>query len=235
VYYCTFLGQIASEPSAGLAYSYDAFRCIGSALYNKINKNDWRKTTWIAPKDAGTSSDSILQVYDSNLDATKFAKLPAYANLKFRPGQGNVTDYNEWLIGDLPVMRAEEMKFIMIEAQSHISGYRTALEELKNFLSTYRYKSGTSYSATVSSTAAFMKELMVQKRIEFWGEGICFFDYKRLNMKIDRTQSSNYESSFQLKSKDNSVAPWFNYYIPTGETQRNIACKANPDVSGEYK
>jgi len=235
VYYCTFLGQIASEPTAGLAYSYGAYRCIGTYLYNKIGKNDWRKNTWIAPKDAGVQSDSILQVYDSNLDTAQFKNLPAYANLKFRPGEGNVTDYNKWLIGDLPVMRAEEMKFIMIEALSHISGYRTAYTELENFLSTYRYKSGTKYSATVINSAAFIKELMAQKRIEFWGEGICFFDYKRLNMQIDRTQSSNYESSFQLKSMENSVAPWLNYYIPTGETQRNIACKANPDVSGEYK
>jgi len=236
VYYCTFPGQMASEPESGLAYSYNAFRCIGDYLYSKISKNDWRKSTWIAPADAGLGTQAMVTKYDSNLDSVKFANLPAYANLKFRPGEGNTTDYNKWLIGDLPVMRAEEMEFIMLEAEAHISGYSTALTDLKSFLTDNRYNEGTKYSTTsaVNSLETFMKELMLQKRIELWGEGICFFDYKRLNLQVDRSLSTNYESSFQLKSNEGFTAPWMNYYIPTSETQRNNSCKANPDVSGEY-
>lgn len=236
-YYCTFLGQIASEPEAGLAYSYNAYRCIGDYLYGKIKNNDWRKTTWIAPADTVNSkAKEMIVKYQSNLDSARFINLPAYANLKFRPGEGNTKDYNKWLVSDLPVMRAEEMEFIMLEAQAHISGYADALAGLKSFLTDYRYKEGTSYTTTplMNSMNGFLSELLIQKRIEFWGEGICYFDYKRLNLQIDRSQSSNYESSFQLKSRENSVAPWLNYYIPTSETQRNNACKANPDVSGEY-
>lgn len=231
-YYCSFLGQIASEPKSGLAFAYNAYRCIGDNLYSKISKYDWRKKTWIDPEDAGKSTPSILSKYQTLLDSTAFVKLPQYANLKFRPGEGNITDVNTWLIGDLPVMRVEEMYFIKAEAQARAGNISAACSTLKELMDK-RYN-GYPYSCSATTLSAFMTELMLQKRIEFWGEGICFFDYKRLNLQVNRTLSTNYEDAFKLISKENYTAPWMNYFIPKLEIQRNTACKANPDVSGEY-
>jgi len=235
VYYCSFLGQIASEPQSGLAYAYDAYRCIGSYLYKKIESSDWRKNTWINPNDAGKSTTNILNKYQTNLDASSFAKLPAYANLKFRPGSGNIDEISTWLIGDLPIMRMEEMVFIKAEALARSKGYDAGLEELTNFIQVYRFdQDGDSYEPECESLQDFIEELLIQKRIEFWGEGICYFDYKRLNLRVDRSNSTNVEDAFKLVSNKNYCCPWMNYFIPTLETQRNEACKANPDVSGDY-
>ena len=37
----------------------------------------------------------------------------------------------------------------------------------------------------------FRKELILQKRIEFWGEGIIYWDYKRLELSVTRGYSDN--------------------------------------------
>lgn len=52
-YYCTFIAQMTSEPTWGMARYGKAFRMIGKSLYDKISDKDWRKNSWIAPEDAG--------------------------------------------------------------------------------------------------------------------------------------------------------------------------------------
>lgn len=37
----------------GVCNSYAAFKAISKKLFEKIPDEDWRKTTWIAPEDAG--------------------------------------------------------------------------------------------------------------------------------------------------------------------------------------
>ena len=79
----------------------------------------------------------------------------------------------------------------------------------------------------------FITALMVQRRIELWGEGLVFFDYKRLNLPIKRHYAgSNYEASYQLNSYAGYVAPWMNYMIPEDEKDRNPAVVLGPDPSG---
>jgi len=236
-YYCSFLGQTATEPASGLARYGGSYRCISSNLFGKINNNDWRKTTWIAPTDAGKTTETVLNKYLTLVDAETFASFPKYTNLKFRPGSGNTDDYNVWLIGDLPVMRMEEMEFIRCEAIARTQGWEAGLTELKDFIGNQRFTSGkaSSYRASsVTDLPSFLAEMMVQKRIEFWGEGICFFDFKRLNMQVDRTNSNNVEEAFMVKSKQDYCCPWLNFFILQYETNRNSACLANPDVSGYY-
>lgn len=234
IYYCSFLGQTATEALSGLPYAYKAFRCIGDYLYSKIADGDWRKTTWVDPDDAEKSTTAIRQKYQTLLDSVQFKKVPAYANLKFRPGEGDITTIAQWLICDLPVMRAEEMLFIAAEAKARAVGYQEGMKILTNFVQNSRYSSGT-YKPVVGSLNTFLNELMIQKRIELWGEGITYFDYKRLNLQVDRSRSTNVEDAFMIKSKEGYCCPWMNYYIPQGETNRNTACKANPDVSGDYQ
>jgi len=232
-YYCSFLGQTATEPASGLARYGGAYRCISSQLYEKISSYDWRKTSWLAPTDAGKKSPLIVNKYQSLLPDSILAQVPAYANFKFRPGNGNIDDYNEWLISDLPVMRMEEMQFIKAEAKARTEGYESGLNELKTFVS-HRFTNLANYKPEVTDLESFLEELMTQKRIEFWGEGICFFDYKRLNLQVDRTLSSNIEDAFKIKSKRNYCCPWLNFFIMQYETNRNAQCIANPDVSGYY-
>ena len=83
--------------------------------------------------------------------------------------------------------------------------------------------------------ATFKKELLLQKRIEFWGEGILIYDYKRLDEGIDRT-ASNHATVFKLKTEGRS--PQWNIVITRVEFQSNTAINEscnNPDPSDKIE
>lgn len=228
-YYNTLTGVIASEPQWGMSFAYNAYRCIGSNLYGKISTSDWRRRSWINPDDAGNTS--AYENYATLLDAENWAKLPKYSNLKFRPGSGNIDDKYVGLLVDMPLMRVEEMMFIDMEATARIDGVSAGVEKLKDFMNGYRYSDG-SYSPAINTLDDFVSEMMVQKRIEFWGEGICYFDYKRLNLQVRRKDNDNYLATHKINSKKGYTAPWMDFYILDYETSTNTAVILNPDTSG---
>ena len=87
-----------------------------------------------------------------------------------------------------------------------------------------------------SSVESFTNELMLQKRIEFWGEGIVMFDMKRLDMSTRRGYvGTNSPNSYRLNTEGR--APYWNFVITRGETQNNpvIATQNNPDPSQTVK
>ncbi len=226
----TFLGWMCSEATWAMPYNYKTYRCIGKALYDKIGKKDWRRNSWVNPDDAGLSY--VPSNYESNMADADWANLPAYANIKFRAGSGDLDDLTTGLIASLPLMRVEEMYFDYIEAIAHTRGVADAAAALQDFVNTYRYTDG-SYTCTAKDMDSFINALMVQRRIEFWGEGLVFFDYKRLNLPVQRHYSgSNYEANYQLNSYKGYVAPWMNYMIPEDEKDRNPAVVIAPNPSG---
>ena len=232
-YYYTFIGTVSSEPEWGMGRGYKAFRCISSSLYSKMCDSDWRKGAWVSPDDAGKPSAAIK--YETSLKEDDFATLPAYANLKFRPAGGNTTDYYVGLLGDLPLMRMEEMEFINIECTARLRGVSAGYTALTNFMNNYRCDDG-SYDPLVSSSLSdFLNEMMVQKRVEFWGEGIIYFDYKRMNLQVRRKDNTNYQDAFMINSVPGYTAPWMNYFILESEQELNTSIVPNPDTSGAIK
>ena len=140
--------------------------------------------------------------------------IPAYASLKFRPYQGNCTDYTVAALAAYPLMRVEEMYLIEAEAKAHQS-----LSEGANLLCTFvtRYRD-PQYSLNLDSLSEsrLMDEVFTQKRIELWGEGLSFFDYKRLDKPVDRTQypDANYvDSSEQFRTTTRPA--WMNMVFVT--------------------
>lgn len=105
-----------------------------------------------------------------------------YVNIKFRPNNGV---YNTYAIGgatDYPIMRVEEMYFLKAEAALHTNGLGAAKTALEEIVKTRNYN----YMCPASNPAEFMDELVFQKGVEFWGEGINYFDAKRLETGIHR-------------------------------------------------
>ena len=204
-------------------------RCINSSLFRKIYKNDWRKKTWVAPKDAG--ADKVPEGYSTLLKDEQWKYLDPYAGIKFHPGQGNTTDYQVGLLCDIPLMRVEEMYFIKAEALAHCNGLAEGISQLNDFMNNFRCTDGK-YKCKATTMAEFTDELMVQKRLEFWGEGLMFLDYKRLAKKITRYyNNSNFPSTYQLNSMEGYVAPWLNCYIYDYERDQNDSVVLNPDPS----
>ena len=228
-YWYSWLCFMASEAPGITWGGYGTYRGIDKALFDKMPDADWRKTSWVAPGDAGKAA--VPSKYKTILTDEEWGSLPAYTNLKFRLNEGEQTDYNVAMLCDIPLMRVEEMHFILAEAKAHTQGVEAGKKVLDDFMNNYRY-SDASYHCDATDMDAFIKELMVQKRIEFWGEGLVYFDNKRLGLQIQRYYAdSNYPASYQLNSKKGYVAPWLNYYIYDYERNNNPAVVLNPDPS----
>ena len=234
----SLVGEINPEaPWAMPAYG-GAYRLIGSYLYDRIPDEDWRKTTWIAPEDAGkavvpSKYQTLLkdESATSLADNTNFSRVPAYAGLKFRSASGDMVDPLVGMLCDVPVIRVEEMYFIKAEALAYAQGKQAGADELTKFVNTYRYTDG-SYQARSDYYAYLLDDILIQKRIEFWGEGIVYYDYKRLKKGVLRTMpNTNYPDDYQLNSKDGYVAPWMNFYIPSIERSFNEGIVMNPDCT----
>lgn len=211
-------------------YSYAQFTYpgISSYLYSKIPDADFRKSTWYV-QDSGLE----YQLAGTLEDAAATMKYPVnYMSLKFRPAQGNCTDYSVGVAADHPLMRVEEMYFLKMEALAR-TDLSQAISTLESFMNTYRYSDG-SYSCTATTVEEFLQEMMIQKRIEFWGEGILFYDYKRLGLGITRNYKGSVLTNFQKDYLLNTTgcSPQWNICIPLSEMQTNTAITSdlnNPD------
>ena len=237
-YWNSIMGNVASEPTWALPAYGGEYRCISAGLYSYIQDGDWRKTSWIAPEDAG--SKTVPEKYQTQLKDetaaskaanTNFSRLPAYANLKFRPGSGSLDDEQTGMLVDIPLMRVEEMYFIVIECEYYLIGEFTSMEKLENFMNKYRFDEGKRYTAW--NTDSYIIELKSQKYIELWGEGIMYNDYKRLGLPILRDyEGSNYVEPYnKLNHEAFGCAQWLNFYIPeVARTYNNaLSGKMNPD------
>lgn len=167
-----------------------AAKLIDARLYSQIPANDIRKTVFNGPE--GDSSQP-----------TAGAKRE-YANLKF----GND---GSWTM-DYIYMRSAEMILIEAEALARQGKNAEAAVALKALLEN-RITGWNAPSVTV-------EDILLQRRIELWGEGFSYFDLKRNNKGVDR----NYEGTNHLKGYE-KVVPAFDkrwtYQLPNREIQEN--------------
>lgn len=232
-YYSNWSGSICTEATWGMPQIGNCYREIGSYLYGKIGSKDWRKKSWIDPNDAGKAPGTKYRLQEWTEDTVsytdKFTSYPAYANLKMRPR--SATDYITGMYSDTPMMRVEEMYFIDAEATAHTDGVSAGVAKLQTFMNTYRY-TNNGYKCSASTFNAFNTEMLIQKRIEFWGEGLIFFDMKRLKQPVLRSLSTNYGDAYKQDSKDGYVCPTMNLFIPEYAKELNVGLVLNPDCTG---
>ena len=128
-----------------------------------------------------------------------------YVNMKFRPHNG---DYRTHTVGgavDYPIMRIEEMYFLKAEAALHTSGVPAAAKVLEDIVKTRN----SAYTCTATTADTFLDEYVFQKGIEFWGEGINYFDAKRLEVGIHRAyKGSNCERYQHCIDMDGAYVGW---------------------------
>ncbi len=212
--------------------TYCAYRMIDASLYNLIGDSDWRKPTWINPDDAGK-----LAAYEStyargtNLDYDTWAQVPGYVSFKFHPGSGDCSTSTIGNTISLPLMRVEEMYLIEAEAVGRSQGVAAGRALLETFVNSYRYNDG-SYTSTGSGLDGFITDVFNQKRIEFWGEGLIMYDYRRLGKAVTKGYSgTNFPEGYRYNSLPGYVAPWSTFSIPLSEHNYNPAVTLNPDPS----
>ncbi|MFW5492895.1 MAG: RagB/SusD family nutrient uptake outer membrane protein, partial [Prevotella sp.] len=136
-----------------------------------------------------------------------------YTQLKCAPYMGTVG--NSTNANDIPLIRIEEMYYILAEAQAMGGNPSQGNQTLVNFVRTYR---DPSFNSTASTAAAVQEAVFQQRRVEFWGEGITWFDYIRLNKDFDR-RGGGFETNtcFDIHAGDNALI----WRIPYNEIQYN--------------
>lgn len=229
----SFVSYMSPECTWGIAApGYDASRMIDARLFGTIDNNDWRKTTWVAPDDvADQTAYNTKYAKGTSMGYNEWCSIGAYVGMKFHPASGDRTVSTSGNASSFPLMRIEEMYLIEAEAIARTSGVGAGAQLLDSFVNTYRCTDG-SYSAPASSIDDFVDEIFKQKRIEFWGEGLILWDYRRLEKAIVRGYTgTNHYSEYLFNSYPNAVAPWTILYIPDSERNYNTAMVLNPDPS----
>lgn len=178
-------------------------KVINADLYNLIPATDIRKKCW-------DPTGTLVPAPSGGLKAK-------YGILKFLTTTPTATSF----MGDPVYMRAGEMYLIEAEAKAKL-GDATAQDVLFALVN----NRNPSYVKTTNTGQALVDEILLQRRMELWGEGFRFFDLKRLNQPLNRN-CANYASSVGVIATvalgDNS----WQWLIPKDEFN------ANPNIGSQ--
>ncbi len=179
-------------------------KAINSNLYAMIPADDVRKTMW---EPAPTAANFPLP-------STAYARKP-YMNRKFAVKDPSSS------VGDILYMRVAEMYLIEAEAKAHL-GEADAANVLFDLVS----KRNPSYTLSSNTGEALVQEVLIQRRIELWGEGFRFLDLKRLNLALDRT-GSNHNATLATMMKVPAGDNAWQFLFPMDEVNSNPHIKEN--------
>lgn len=232
-------------PEASYGYTPYSHPGVSSVVYERLNDTDFRKKLIISPTHYkwGTiindenkeqlgwiiDESKVEAAYEAfkpytQLSIEEFVGFSPYTFFKFRPAQGERTDH---IIGgtiQVPLMRCEEMYFIEMEALHHTEGATAAVTKLAEFMANRD-------SNYVIRTNDYLDEILFQKHLEFWGEGVAMFDMKRLNIGVNTAyEGTNYDPDRRFIQEGR--LPWWTPMIPKGEVDVNKGINEdtqNPD------
>ncbi|UNY97531.1 RagB/SusD family nutrient uptake outer membrane protein [Zhouia spongiae] len=185
-------------------------RSISNLLYDEISDTDIRKTLWDPTGEHDNLPDGV-SLLDSH------SRFP-YTNQKFiavSNGDSRV---------DVPHMRAAEMYLIEAEALARSGNDANAAQVLYELV----ISRDSDYVLSANTGMSLIDEIMVQRRVELWGEGFRWYDLKRLNQPLDRTgsnQNSTYAGGVMEVSVDDNRWVW---PIPQDEIDANPLIVQNP-------
>lgn len=188
--FASFFSMISANSPGYAGMGYNT-NLIDARLYSKMSDTDLRKQYWFN----GPEGKENTQYYGASLP---------YAPQKFG-------DDGNWTM-DYVYMRAAEMVLIEAEALAHQNKNAEAATALKKLMA--------KRDPAWNKTSVSVNDVVLQRRIELWGEGFAYFDLKRLNKGIDRSYSGNNH----LAGYDIAVPaqdPKWTYQIPRKELQEN--------------
>jgi len=207
-------------------WGYSSLTCpmIDKALYDRISYSDFRKYTFLDP-------DRSVFNYQTCRESGWIEKQVDYLSIKFRCVDGDFETYTVGGVCDVPMMRVEEMYYIEAEATGLSEGVPAGVALLNNFVKTYRQPN---YNCTATSVADFEDEILFQKRVEFWGEGIALFDAKRMGAGCHQSYEGTNAPGDAFKLNCDVIKPNWNMVIPRTEVNNNNALQGfnNPDPTG---
>ena len=200
-------------------YGTRAPKKINAELYAKMSRTDTRRDWW------RPGNDEVMPYLQEKL---KFANI------------------STWM-GDYIFMRVEEMYLTAAEAECRLGEEDAAKADLMALMAvrdpSYTVdKTGTALGATSApdqETGSLLEEILIQRRIELWGEFGRMYDLKRLKQGFRRTAEQGWPGSARLANRptDDPEAYMNVLTIPQAEFDGNINMDADKDQNpaGDYK
>lgn len=216
--YASFYSQMDADHDG---YAQAARRCISPWLYSRISSTDVRRKWWLGDFDNANYATSGQAI--------------RYCQVKFK------FIGTSWL-GDYTYMRAEEMLLTAAEAYCQAGQDGPAREYLSKLMAqrdpAYKgaSKSGkTLGKLTTDLTGSLLEEIIMQRRIELWGEYGRLYDIKRLGQGFkriapDKADNPNFDPSTLLTNFDTTSPGTFAWIlmIPQVELDGNPNIEQNP-------
>ena len=215
--YASFFAHMSQD----VAYGQRAPKQISSWLYKKMSATDERRAWW-DPNDADFSSDN------------------GFIQHKF-----DFADLQTWM-GDYIWMRVEEMYLNAAEAACHKGDDATA----KQYLMELMGKRDPNYSTnktgnalatlTTETTGSLLEEILIQRRIELWGEDGRIYTIRRLHQGFERTSANGWPDGLLIPTHKAAAADPNSYLwvltIPQAEFDGNENMDASKDQNpiGDY-
>ena len=222
LYYYSFYAYQASNASSSMQRQYPL--AISKELYDQIPETDARRKMWLGPTEAewkecnaaGRSTKTLytraFQEYGDKLYSTSLVY--GYMQFKFQatfmPGGGPFNIY-----------RSAEMYLDEAEALCRMGGQDAKVQSLLNELNK---NLDPAYNCTKTG-AELLTEVKLYRRIDLWGEGFDWYDYKRWNEPIVRKSIKNggsFHDTFAITIQPDEGNHW-TYVIPQKEKDYNHA------------
>jgi hypothetical protein len=215
--YASFFAHMSQD----IAYGQRAPKQISSWLYNKMSATDTRRAWW-DPNDADYSSAN------------------GFIQHKF-----DFADLQTWM-GDYIWMRVEEMYLNAAEAACHKGDDATAKQYLMDLMSqrdpNYNTNKTGNALATITTqeTGSLLEEILIQRRLELWGEDGRIYTIRRLHQGFVRTAANGWPSGLLIPIHAAAAADPNSYLwvltIPQAEFDGNENMDINKDQNpvGDY-
>ena len=199
-------------------YAQRAPKQISTWLYDKMSATDARRAWW---------------------DPSSSYSTGGYVTQKFKMREGVIG------AGDYIYMRVEEMYLNAAEALAHRGGMDTNARNCLNQLMAKRdpnyncTKSGNALGGlTNDETGSLLEEILLQRRIELWGEDGRIYTIRRLHQGFKRNSEDGWPNVLLLNSRslqDPESYPWV-LTIPMTEFEGNPNMNFNDDQNplGDY-
>ena len=208
---------IVNWPSfiCSFAYGYvtvGAWKWANVELYNAIPTADVRKGWFL---NASLQSENLSTEQQEYLD--QYENIEPYTNVKFNSYNGVLEQSTS--ANDIPLMRIEEMYYILAEGKAMGGDVAGGKSTFETFIKTYR---NPSYVCQAATAEALQEAIYQDRRVEFWGEGLSWFDVMRLGKNVTRN-GLNWPSdaAFNINANDAEQSKVMIYLIPNSEINGN--------------
>ncbi len=236
--------SLMSHMDANISYGQGAPKQISTWLYNKMSDTDARK------------NGKLVTNYDEegNVKSYTYSKAGGWwdpTNAELSTGgyiqtKFNFSDLQTWT-GDYIWMRVEEMYLNAAEAACHMGQDATAKEYLMALMSkrdpNYNTNKTGNALATITTqeTGSLLEEILIQRRLELWGEDGRIYTIRRLHQGFERLQAYGWPSGLLIPThaaaaKDPNSYLWV-LTIPKAEFDGNENLDPDKDQNpiGDYK